>query len=582
MRLFPDIHKKRNDSIKTTFFKSLAYCAVLLILMGFSYTPSLPGESSSQAGTTAQGQTQPPAKTQAQPAVQPPPPPPPPKLSILLLIDTSGSMNSNNKIENAKAAAIRAVKGALTPQAVASAQGTQPITQPPVAPIVAGSGIPQIPVKIAQEFNKNLQALKELQNVLGKDIRSWLSKSRAGDMGEILKNCNKLMEGLAFDQKSFLMKELNPLIEKMHYSIAARVNAELKAQGITKGLKYVIPGKTPTHPEFGGMFTLKASDHDAIYFGEGADDAVRLHKELAKNYGDDFLHFTESCLESSKYTIEHFEKGLRKQAFERFSGATSNLDWMRSPSGSKWVQEYVDNAGTVVDLDDLDDVAKVKPAGESGSALRSLSGYTDNELKAIGMVMDRSRLSGMGYNLGLQSDFERQLMLNRTRKGLERGLATATAEDTAMLMAKYGPRYEEVLQSANANLQGTPWQGYVEKLKAAGKKAKGGATLDAAEKGVIAEFDEFAGFVRQQSMAKQMDKFGQLKDAFKAANQAGADEATIAGLRSQMTDLVDDTQAALHNYQQIYGKDFADDIVKQISTTHDDFAKGLTRRLQNS
>ena len=582
MRLFPDIYKKRNDSVKTTLMKGIVYCAVLLILMGVTYIPSV----------SSQGQTQPPTKTQANPQAQPAgtqpapatpaPPPPPPKLSILLLIDTSGSMGSNNKMENAKAAAIRAIQGALKPAAIAGPQGTQPPTTPPVAPVIAGSSIPGIPVKIAQEFNKNLQAMEELQKLLGKDIRQWLSKNRSADMGKILKNCNKLMEGLAFEQKSILMKKLNPLVEKMHYSIAARVNQELRRKGLTKGLKYVIPGKTPTHPEFGGMFTLKPSDHDAIYFGEGADEAVKLHKELAKQYGDDFLQATESCLESSKYTIESFEKGLRKQAFQRFSGPKSNLDWMRSPSGSKWVQEYVDKAGTVVDLDNLDDVAKIKPAGESGSALRSLSSYTDDELKAIGVAMDRSSLSGMGYNLGLQSDFERQLMLNRTRKGLEKGLVTATTEDTAMLMAKYGPRYEEILQSANVNVQGTRWEGYVEKLKAAGKKAKGGAALEAAEKQLVSEFDEFAGFVRQQSMAKQMDKFAQLKEALKAANQSGADDATIAGLRSQMTDLVDDTQAALHNYQQLYGKDFADDIVKQISTTHDDFARGLSRRLQNS
>jgi hypothetical protein len=491
-------------------------------------------------------------------------------------------MNDNNKIDQAKTAAINAINGALKNVVQAGPQTKQPIQKQPIAPVIAGSGIPGIPVKIAQEFNKNLQALEELQKILGKDIRAWLSKSRAGDMGKILKNCNKLMKGLSFEQKSILMKRLSPLVEKMHYSIAARVNAELRAKGITRGLKYVIPGKTPAHPEFGGMFTLKPSDHDAIYFGEGADDAVRLHKKLAGQYGDDFLHMTESCLESSKYTIEHFERGLRKQAFERFSGSTSNLDWMRSPSGSKWVQEYVDSAGTVVDLDTLDDVAKIKPAGETGSALRKLSSYTDDELKAIGMVMDRSPLRDMGVNLGLQSDFERQVVLNRTRKGLEKGLQTATAEDTAMLMSKYGPRYEEVLRGANVNIQQTQWSGYLDELTAVGKKAKGGTALTGADRAVLAKFDKFAGFVRQHSLAKQMDKFAFLKDAFKSANQAGADEATIVGLRSQMTDLVDDTQAALHNYQQLYGKDFADDLIKQISATHDDFAKGLTRRMQNS
>ncbi len=104
-------------------------------------------------------------------------------------------------------------------------------------------------------------------------------------MGDLLKKCNQLMEGLAFDQKSKLMERLSPLVEKMHYSIAAEVNQRLGG-----GLRYVLPGKTPSNPEFGGLFTLKPSDHDAIYLGaaDKADEAVKIHREIARIYGDDF------------------------------------------------------------------------------------------------------------------------------------------------------------------------------------------------------------------------------------------------------------------------------------------------------
>lgn len=81
----------------------------------------------------------------------------------------------------------------------------------------------------------------------------------------ILKRCEKLMQGLAFAQQSELMSQLSPLVEKMHYSIAASVNQQLGGN-----LRYVLTGKTATtvdkttgqsvlNQEFGGMFTLKPS-----------------------------------------------------------------------------------------------------------------------------------------------------------------------------------------------------------------------------------------------------------------------------------------------------------------------------------
>ncbi len=547
---------------------------ILLLFFVFVLLPKPIGLQAAQGDTTAQNPPDPKAKQT--------PPPPPPKLSILLLIDVSGSMNDNNKIDQAKTAAINAINAAIKPIPAQASQPQTPVPDPTQSLVsaYANSPIPGIPPLIARQFTKNLDALDEIQKLLGPDIRTWINQTPATEMGKVLKNCQGLMKGLAFEQQSILMQRLNPLVERMHYSIAAKVNEVLKAEGKTLGLKYVIPGKTPAHGEFGGLFTLKPSDHDAIYLGQGADDAVRLHKELAATYGDDFLTLTESCLESSKYTIERLTSGALPEAFENFSGPMSNLDWMRSKSGSAWVQRYVDKAGTVVDLDALDDVAKIKPAGEPGSALKSLSSYTDDQIRDLGIVMERSA-QAPAFNLGLQSDFERQLALNRARKGLEKGLATSSADDTAMLLSKYGPRYQEVLEGAGIRLEQTAWNGYVDKLKAAGNKAKHGQALSAADQAVVNQFDEFAGFVRQQSIGRQLQEFARIKQGLIDASSTG-DDAAVAALRSQMTDVIDDTQAALHNYQQLYGKAYADDLIAGISQTHDDFARGLTRRLTNN
>jgi len=537
----------------------------LLLLLGIIPFPTLHGQG--------QGQTQIPPQVAGQTQALPQAPvpqvkPPAVKLSILLLMDVSGSMADNTKINQAKEAAIKAIAGALkatTPPVDPNAPqpgGTTP-------PVVVGPHTPAIPVPIAQAFDKNLAALEKLQQVLGKDIRNWVNTAEAKEMGKILQNCNKLMEGLAFEQQSDLMKRLSPLVEKMHYSIAAKVNEQLGG-----GLKYVLPGKTPANPEFGGLYTLKPSDHDAIYLGaaDKADEAVKLHKQLAQTYGDDFLATTESCLESSRYTMEKLPSGMLPETFEKFSGPTSNLDWMRTKSGGTWVREYVDKAGKVVDLDMLDDATKVN------DAMRNLSSCSPAELQNLGVTMDRTSLKSLGYNFGLQSDFERQLALNQARKGLEKGLQTAATEDTAMLMAKYGPRYQEVLQGAGVKVEGTPWKGYIDDLAAVGKKAKAGQTLAAADQAVISKFDQFAQFAREQSLANQMNKYGTLKQAWTEAFQRG-DKAGANAIRAQVADLLDDTQGALHNYRQLHGEEAVKKMVQQVSQGQDDMAAVLSDKL---
>ncbi|MCX6567229.1 MAG: FHA domain-containing protein [Candidatus Aminicenantes bacterium] len=556
---------KRTDFRKKTSRAVLAgLLGSLLLLLGIIPFPALHGQN--------QGQTQIPPQVAGQTAPlgqvpQPQAKPQPVKLSILLLMDVSGSMADNTKIDQAKEAAIKAISGALkaVPAPAPNAQQPGGTTPPVVIPHAPG-----IPVHIAQAFDKNLTALEELQKALGPDIRNWLTKAEAGEMGKIIQNCNELMKGLAFEQQSELMRRLNPLVENMHYSIAAKVNQELGG-----GLKYVLPGKTPSNPEFGGLYTLKPSDHDAIYLGaaDKADEAMKLHQKLAQTYGDDFLKTTESCLESSRFTLEPLPSGAVPQSWEKFSGAGSNLDWMRTKSGSTWVREYVDKAGKVVDLDKLDDATK------TADAMRPLSSFGKDELQNLGVSLDRTSLKSLGYNLGLQSDFERQLALNKARKALEKGLAAPTTEDTAMLLAKYGKdRIGEVAKGAGIDLETTSWKGYLDKVTEVGKKAKHGDALEAADKAVVDKFDDFAKYVREQSLANQMNRYSSIEKAWTEAFQRG-DKAGANALRTQMTELLDDAQGALHNYQQVLGTDAVDKMVQQVAQGQDRMGTVLSKRL---
>ncbi len=545
--------------------------AILVILLGglllASASLMLPAGT---VGAAAQGST----ATSPQPtaagaqAAQPRPGAPvqAPKLSILLLMDVSGSMGSNNKLAQAKEAAIQAIWSA-GPQMVLPGAGTPAVAGTGLGPsAITSVPIPGIPPSIQQQFDKYLRAMDALQQALGPDMKAWVSKAETRELGKILQRCEALMSGLAFEQKSALMQRLSPMVEKMHYSLAGYVNDQLGG-----GLKYVLPGKTPSNPEFGGLFTLKKSDHDAIYLGAKSEEARNLHRELSRMiFGDEFAKTTESCLEASRYTLERVE-GPFGRTFEKFTGPQSNLDWMRSPSGSKWVQEYVDRAGTVVDLD-----SPLNAADPNRSYMKQLSSYTDDELRALGVTMDRRALKDLGYNLGLMSDFERQLALNQHRHALEKGLTFGTldAADDAMLKAKYGPRYLEVVQASGGTVP-PDMQQYVDEIVAIGKKAKGGATLSAAEEAAVRRFDDFAKQAREAALRNQVSQYQQV-----SAQLAGAtDDATRAALTAKATEILDDTQAALHNYQQLHPGSFADDLVTQMRTANAGLGDTVAQRL---
>jgi len=529
---------------------------LLAFLFGIVHLPATPKAYSAQ-GTT---QTHPP-----QPSPQPSGPSFLPKLSILLLIDVTGSMGENNKLEQAKQAAISAIWNSAPPIGTAGA--------PPLSGINPAGAIPHtppLPPLVVQKFEKYRKTLEDLQTALGPDIRQWLTKTESKEMGVILEKCRRLMQGLAFEQQSELMKRLSPLVEKMHDSIAARINQELGG-----GLKYILPGKTPTHPEFGGPFSLKPSDHAAIYMGAKADEATKLHEELAKTYGEDFLKTTKTCLESSRYLLDKPAAGQYQEAFHRFSGPTSNLDWMRTPSGSKWIQDYVDQAGKVMDLDTLTDANNIQ------NSMRKLSSFTDDELKSLGVQIDRRSLKDLGCTLGAQSDFERQLALGRLRSGLSKGLTSATAEDTAMLMSKYGPRFQEILENSGVDLTQTAFKNYVTRLQAVGQKAGSGQSLTRADLDAIKKFDDFTGFVRKSSLGYQETQYAQAVKAAQDAEAAG-DAARAARLGARAREILDDTQAALHNFQQLQGEKFVKDALEQIKAGNPELADNLAKRLESN
>ncbi len=91
------------------------FIGTLLLLVGIVPFPSLHGQGTGQTQPPPQTTAQAPGQNPGQPATpqaatpQVQTPPPPVQLSILLLMDVSGSMADNNKIDQAKEAAIKAV-----------------------------------------------------------------------------------------------------------------------------------------------------------------------------------------------------------------------------------------------------------------------------------------------------------------------------------------------------------------------------------------------------------------------------------------------------------------------------------------
>lgn len=511
-----------------------------------------------------------PARAATPPATAAPPKAQPVKLSVVLLMDTSGSM-SGDKLDQAKAAAIAAIGKSAPTGALASTTGATDST----GASGAAAAVPKLKT-IQEQFAKNIDALKRLQQVLGKDIRTWATKAEAKEMGAILKRCEKLMQGLAFEQQSELMKQLSPLVEKMHYSIAAAVNQQLGGN-----LRYVLTGKTATivdktgksvlNPDFGGMFTLKPSDHDAIYLGAKADEAKALHTKLAQEvYGDDFLRQTESCLESSRYTLEKMGAGGAREAFEKFAGPKSNLDWQRTVSGRAWVQEYVDKKGAVLNLDTLDD------ADDIAKSTQKLSTMTKEELGQLGVSVDRTALKDLNATMGLVSDFDRQLQLNQTRRALGQGQATVGATEDALLKAKYADRFQLALDLSGGASDEV--KQYVKQVQDIGSKVQNGTALTSSDQAVLDKFDDLTKSARAASISYQASQYQQLVEQ---AAQAG-DDASRQALLAKAKTVMDDTQGAIHNYQQLYGQTFADDVVNQVAKGSESLAANLKQNLSEA
>ncbi len=332
-----------------------------------------------------------------------------PGLSVVLVIDVSGSMRENNKMRDAKQAALESIARYLTPDL-----GQQP-TLPSVS-LPPQIRPPAVSLAEAAKLDSFRELVTELQKLQGKagnppgHLVSWTTTDMQ-DMRKLMDKMDELMQGVALEKKQGVLKLLDPLIEKMHFAIEKKVNASLNG-----GHFYMVSGKKSNHPDFGGLYANKMSDHDAIYVVPHANEAKKRHARLAEQFLESeqfpekgWLQRTDSAMESGEATFRHARTRAARQAdFKAFETALdANNDWMRTVSGGGWVSEYVVEKGEVIKLDAL----RANP-DEARQTLKQMI----PQLKANGLSFDARGPSNLGYNFGAVSDFDRQYMLNLHRR----------------------------------------------------------------------------------------------------------------------------------------------------------------------
>jgi len=448
-----------------------------------------------------------------------------PELSVILLLDTSGSM-SGQKIEDAKKAAIAALKKSGAP-------GTRPQETHPVDPLTTViSTVNWTHVQKLEKFRELLGELKSVQASLGDDLTTWVSNTAATrQMSSILDQCEELLKGFSLDNKNPLQRQLNPLVEKMHLSVVRSVNKKFGG-----GLLYAIPGKTASHPEFGGFFSMKPSDHDAVYIAANAqmaDDAKEVHLRLSKAmYGKGFPSRTELCLESGERLLKSARtQGEIAEAFRGFATtSSSNNDAMRTVSGRNWCGNYIQSAGKVY-------------VPDTGQMVDLSSPVVRTRLGNMGFDLAGDSLTNMKFGLGAVSDFERQYLLN-----IERAIQSGENMQvkSVLLKGKYAPRLRDALREITGiNAADTPYASFLNRLESAAAEAKGGgipaSTLDS-------EFGDFAQYVRREIAKHQQSKFAELMAS------------TAPGDKARAMEVFADTQGAFHNYNQIRSADVVDDL----------------------
>lgn len=472
----------------------------------------------------------------------------PVEVSAVLVIDVSGSMGSNNKMADAKIAAKETLARFLTLGVDTSSTTLPAATQPP-ATTPSGPAAPNPRGALLdsrmQQFDTMVEALEKLQREAGNPA-DW-GPDATKRMRAVVAQMDELMKGVVLEKSQPALQRLNPLLEKMHFAIAGKVN---KAVG--GGHRYMVSGKKSAHPDFGGLYSTKMSDHDAIYVGPRADDARAMHSQLAgEMYGPDWLQRTDSCMESGTVTFgEATTHPLRRERFRGFEvGPGSNNDWMRTRSGGRWVVDYVVEKGEIVELDEL-----VRTGDPDAAGVRRGLGEALDDIRRAGVSFETRRLTEEGYYLGAVSDFERQYSLNVAR----RAAAGERAGAAVLQMEKYFPRLRSMMEGAGGSI--TPeLTSLLDDVQAAKKIVNAGQDVpDLAS--LQQRFDAFRSQVRAQAATQQVQRYeGLVGDAQRAL--AAGDQAGATRLLETADELLDDVQGALHNYDQL-GRSGQGDLVQ--------------------
>jgi len=470
------------------------------------------------------------------------------ELSAVLVMDVSGSMRGE-KIRDAKQAALEAMARYLTPglgqqpmaglppnaqQAAASASaGAAGTTARTVAGAARGLSQGQILTKYAELVD----ALEEVQRSAG-PLAEW-SVEHTREMNRLIGEMDELLKGYVVEQNNATLLKLNPLVEKMHFAISKKVNESLGG-----GHLYMVSGKKATNPLFGGLHAPKMSDHDAIYIGVRSAEARNRHVSLAGlMYGPDYLRRMDSAMESGEATFKILTSTRERGANYALYVTGGNNDWMRTQSGTNWVNDYVIKKGEVIVLDQLE------MGPDTDNARRKLAAALEN---LEGVSYDKRTLAELGYAQGATSDLERQFRLNiqRQLQGGNPNPALATVQQ----MDKYHERFKGVLTLTGATLP--PELATLEQDIAAAKKAftlvdgpglPAGVTPQEVD-ALMARYNSLISLTHEQAMTHQIDQYNKLvREAF---DNRGNPE-LAARLLARATELEDDIQGALHNYKQL-------------------------------
>lgn len=119
----------------------------------------------------------------------------------------------------------------------------------------------------------------------------------------------------------------------------------------------------------------------------------------------------------------------------------------------------------------------------------------------------------------------------------------------------------------------------MKQVQGIGDKVKNGTALTSADQAVLDKFDDLTKSACAASISYQASQYQQLVE--QAFAKAG-DDASRQALLAKAKTAADDTQGAIHNYQQLYGQTFADDVVNQVAKGSESLAANLKQNLSEA